>query len=47
MLQLMRELDPSNDRDVKEAYRNGLYLTSFKRVGKYKDEKGFIFYRYM
>ena len=47
MLKLIRELDPNNERDVKEAYRNGLYLTQTKRVGKYKNSEGFIYYRYI
>lgn len=47
MLTLIRELDYNNPKDVKEAYRNGLYLDAYRRVGKYKNESGFIYYRYI
>lgn len=47
-LTLIRELDANNPRDVREAYREaGLYLTNYKRVGKYKNEDGFIYYKYI
>ena len=44
---LIRELDCNNKRDVNEAYRNGRNLDQFRRVGKYRDRLGFIYYFYI
>lgn len=48
-LQLIRELDNDNKKDQNEAYRNGFIIDrySFRKVGKYKDRNGFIYYRYI
>lgn len=40
----IKELDPSNVRDVNEAERNGYYLTADYPVYKYADKHGFVHY---